>query len=235
MNERALRSRGRSRGGSRIHVVLCGSEIRDGRFGRMRVPIARPLGRLSVVTRLAFRRTRHRLFHAIGGDSTDLAGDCKGQFRPFGGVKPISPSIAHRFENYPLLTLAIPLAVKDALPRAEVEPTGGHGHDHLVSHGDRSQMSRRVVLAGSTVVAIPIWLPRRDRLLEPIEDILPQPRLVIVDKHRGRDVHRRHEHHAFLDRGGRAAFLDGLGDVDDLLPLFRVECEVVCVRFHRRV
>ena len=56
--------------------------------------------------------------------------------------------------------------------------------------------------------------------------------LVIVHEHRRRDVHRRDEHHAFADAGGGAALLDDVGDVDDLLPLLRLECEIVGVRLH---
>src|SRR5439155_7743072 len=68
--------------------------------------------------------------------------------------------------------------------------------------------------------------------LQPIENILPEIRLVIVDEYRCGDVHRRNEHHAVDDVGLRAALLDVVGDVDDLLAALRVEGEIVRVRLH---
>src|SRR5215212_3710537 len=129
-------------------------------------PIARPLGRLSVVTRLAFLPHASPAVPRLGGDSTDLARDSQGQFRPVGGVTPTGASSAHGLENHPLRPLAIPFALEDPLPGPKIESTGGHGNDHFVSDRERSQMRRGIVLTGSAVVPIAIWLPRRDRPLE---------------------------------------------------------------------
>ena len=89
-----------------------------------------------------------------------------------------------------------------------------------------------VVLARPAVVPVALGIPRSDRLLEPIENVLPEPRLVIVHKDRRRDVHGRDEHHALANPGGGAAALDLLGDVDDLLALLRLEGEIVGMRLH---
>src|SRR3569833_2437703 len=84
-----------------------------------------------------------------------------------------------------------------------------------------------VVFACAAVVPIAVRIPRRDGALEPIENVLPQPGLVVVHEHRGRDVHRRDEHHSLCDRRRRATALHVVGDVDDVVPLFRVDREVV--------
>ena len=69
-------------------------------------------------------------------------------------------------------------------------------------------------------------------MLQPVENVLPQSGLVIVDKHGRRDVHRRNENEALADVRGGAAFLDFIGDVDDLLTFLRVEGQVAGVGFH---
>src|SRR6476620_11459293 len=97
---------------------------------------------------------------------------------------------------------------------------------------ERPKMCRRVVLPSAAVVPIALRVPRCDRLLEPIENVLPQARLVIVHKHRRGDVHRRDQHHSLLDRRGGTALLDFVRDVDDLLTLLGVEGEILRVCLH---
>src|SRR5690242_12106964 len=96
-------------------------------------------------------------------------------------LKPLATalSIPQSLENHALRSLAVPLAVKDPLPGTEVEPAGGDRHDHLMADRERPEVGRGVVLACPAVMAIPLGIPRRDRLLEPIEDVLPKTRLVV--------------------------------------------------------
>src|SRR5215211_4023350 len=89
-------------------------------------------------------------------------------------------SVTHRLEDHALGSLAIPFAVEDALPGTQIESSRGHRDDDLVAQREGSQMSRGVVLSGARVVPIGIRLPRRDPRLEPLEDIGPQARLVVV-------------------------------------------------------
>src|SRR6476660_7930725 len=114
-------------------------------------------------------------------------------------VKPCCGSISHRLENDPFGTLAVPLAIEDSLPRPEIELSGRDRYDDLVADGDRAEMRRGVVLARAAVVAVSLGVPRRDGLLEPIEDVLPESRLVVVHEYGGRDMHRRGEHHPLAD------------------------------------
>src|SRR6185437_13884165 len=142
--------------------------------------------------------------------------------------------LPHRLQNHPLRPLSVPFAVEDSLPRSEVEMAARHRHDHLVADRDRAQMRRGVVLAGAAVMPIAFRIPRRHRLLEPVENVFPEIRLVIIHEYRRRDVHRRHEHHAFRDSRRGSTSFDGVGDVDDLLAPLRVEGEVIGVCLHGR-
>src|ERR1051326_5961566 len=146
---------------------------------------------------------------------------------------PCYVSVSHRFEDRARRSLPLPFAVENPRPGTQIESAGSHGHDDLVPNRDRSQMGRGIVLAGPAVVTVLVRVPRSDRLLEPIEDILPQIRLMIVYEHRRRDVHSRGEDHAFANARGGATRLDRVGDVDDLLSLLRFEREVVGMRLHR--
>src|SRR5690348_3528912 len=139
---------------------------------------------------------------------------------------------AQRLEDHALGALAVPFAVEDALPGAEIEAAGGDGDDHLVTDGERAQVRGGVVLAGAAVVTVRVGRPGRDALLEPLLDVLPEAGLVIVDEHRGGDMHGGDEDHPLGDVGFGAAGLDVIGDVDDLLALRRLEDPVGRVGTH---
>src|SRR5919198_1811271 len=143
-------------------------------------------------------------------------------------------SLSHGLKDYPLRSLPVPFAVEDALPGSEIEPGFGDRDDDLVADSKRTQVSGGVVLAGTAVMPVAVGLPRRDVVLEPIEDVLPKAGLMIVHEHRRGDVHRRHEDHALVNVGSRATSIDTVRDVDDLLAAFRVEGEIVGMGLHWR-
>src|SRR5438045_3640196 len=153
--------------------------------------------------------------------------DQQSEFRAIGDVMPcyaatrkwsLTPiridvrSVSHRFQDHALRSLPIPFAIENPLPGTEIEAAVGHRNDDLVANGDRSQMGRRVILTRSAVVTVLAGVPRRHRLLEPIEDILPQIWLMVVNEDRRRDVHRGGEDHALPNSRGGAASLDRIGD-----------------------
>src|SRR5256886_17180848 len=93
---------------------------------------------------------------------------------------------------------------------------------------------RDLTVTGVQTCALPISprLPWGDRLLEPLQDVRPEPRLVIVHEHGRRDVHGAYEYESLL-HAARAHLLDHLiGDVEDLLTLLGIEPEVVGVGLH---
>src|SRR5262245_61151062 len=137
--------------------------------------------------------------------------------------------LAHHLHDDALSPLAIELGVEHLLPRTEIEATVGDRQHHLMTHDCAFQMCVRVVFAS---LVVPVVEPRRRQLLEPRLKIVNQAVLPVVHIDTCGDVHGRHEHHAFL----HAAFLNNLRDVvsdaDKLLPLLRVEPEVLCVESH---
>jgi hypothetical protein len=117
------------------------------------------------------------------------------------------------------------VTVEDLLPGAEVELSLRDREHDLVRHEVALEMRVRVVLA----VVVPVLLGRRVRreALEPVVEVLDEPRLGVVHVDGGRDVHRVHEAEPVLDPGGCDERLHLLGDVHVVAPLRRLEGEVV--------
>src|SRR5687767_4824566 len=93
--------------------------------------------------------------------------------------------LAEDLDHQPLVAAAVELDVEDRLPRAEVEPPLGDGHDHLVVHEQVLQVRVPVVLAAAVVAVVAgvrqqlargvvrRFLPaRRRELVEPLERVL---------------------------------------------------------------
>jgi hypothetical protein len=99
------------------------------------------------------------------------------------------------------------------------------------SDREAAKVCGRVVLAG-LVVPVPLGIPGRHRVLQPVQDIVPQPRFVVIHEHRGADVHGAHEHEAVADATGAHLRGDVVRDVDDLLAALGLEPEVVGMYGH---
>src|SRR5438034_3487285 len=139
----------------------------------------------------------------------------------------LSPYLdADHFDHDALLALPIELRVEHLLPRPEIERAVRDRQDHLVTHDGALQVSIGVVL---TRLVMPIVEARRGELLAPDLEVVDETVLPVVHVHAGGDVHRRHERGAFL----HPAFLhdrrDLVGDAYELLPLLRVDLEVIGV------
>src|SRR5438876_1266782 len=142
-----------------------------------------------------------------------------------------APSFPHHLDDHPLPTLAVPLTVKHPLPGAQIELAVRNRHDHLVADREAPQVRGGVVLP-RVVVPVAGGIPRGDGFFEPLEDITPQAGFVIVHEYGRRDVHRAHEREALQHAALGDLSGDLVGDVDDLLPLLRVEPEIVGVALH---
>src|SRR5712691_769000 len=140
-------------------------------------------------------------------------------------------SLPEHFDDHALFPLSVPLSVEHALPRTEVQLATGDRHDHFMTDRETAQM-RGCVVFSRFIVTIALRIPRRDRALEPLQDVIPQSRLVIVHEYRRRDVHRADQYDPLAD----PAFLDltghFVGDVDDFLAAFGIEPEVVRLGLH---
>src|SRR2546422_324136 len=134
-------------------------------------------------------------------------------------------------DDHTLPALAVPLTVKHPLPGAEIELSLRDRYQHLVADRQAPEVRRRVVFTG-LVVPVAARVPRRDGPLQPFEDVLPQPRLMVVHEHRRRDVHGAHEDEAFPHAALPHLLGHRVADVDDLLPRLGVEPHVVSVRLH---
>src|SRR6266850_4029141 len=140
-------------------------------------------------------------------------------------------SLSQDFDYYPFLPLSIPLTIKHPLPRPEVELSCGDRHDDLVPDREAAQVSRGVVLA-RLVVPIPLGIPGRDRPLQPLQDVFPQSRLVVIHENGCGDVHGTDECQTFTHRADLHLLHHFLGDVDDLLTPLRVEPQIMGMALH---
>src|SRR6267154_790729 len=140
-------------------------------------------------------------------------------------------SLSQNLDDHSLLPLAVPLAIKHALPRTEIQLAGRDRHDHLVPDRQAAQVRRRVVLPGF-IMAIPRRIPRGDGPLEPLQDVFPESGLMVIHENRRRDVHGTNQHETFTHLANRDFLHNLVSYVDDLLSPLRVEPEVVSPRLH---
>src|SRR5215831_329922 len=139
--------------------------------------------------------------------------------------------VAENLDDDTLAALSVPLTIEHPLPGAKVQLSLGDRHDHLVTHREAAQVGGGVVLPG-LIVPVTLGIPRRDGVFEPVLDVVPQPRFVIVHEHRRGDMHGGHEDEPFRHPARADLLLDGVRDIDDLLPLLRVEPQIVGVALH---
>ncbi len=98
--------------------------------------------------------------------------------------------LADDFYKYAFLPPAVEFAVKDLLPRAEVELAVGDGNHDLAAHDLALVMGIGVVFAGAVVVVSFGRRIERREFLEPLLVIMQKTRLIIVDENAGGNVHR---------------------------------------------
>src|SRR5215467_6184207 len=135
----------------------------------------------------------------------------------------MTDSLSQSLEQHALRAASVEFAVVDALPRSEVEFAIGDGHEHLMAEQHPLEVRVRVVFAR---LMMPIVESMRRELLEPLHDVVPEPGLMVVDEDARGDVHRTHEDEAVAQPRARAHFFYAVGDVDDLVTVFRVERDV---------
>src|SRR5438552_15181964 len=88
-------------------------------------------------------------------------------------------SLPQNFDDDPFLALSVPLAIKDALPRPEVELSRRDRHDDLMPDSEAPQMRVGVVFDGH-VVPVPMRIPRIAHTFHPLAHVLPHTRFVIL-------------------------------------------------------
>ena len=132
--------------------------------------------------------------------------------------------------NTRLLASAIKLAVEDLLPGAEVELALCDGNDNLPPHDLPLQMPIGIILTG----IMPVLRHRlmRRKLLQPHLKIMMQPRLIVIDKNRRRDMHGIDEHQPFTNAAFPQALFHLRGNIDKCPSRRRLKPEFLPVAFH---
>ena len=138
-------------------------------------------------------------------------------------------SLSHYLNDSPFATLAIKFAVKDLLPRAEIEFAVGHRNDHLVVNENVLQVAVGVGLTGAMMLVI--LLERRESF-QPLIDIAPDAGLVVIDGYAGRDVHCGNQNHAFANAALANGVLDFIRDENIFAVVLRIEPQVFGVKLH---
>ena len=78
----------------------------------------------------------------------------------------------------------------------------------------------------------PARIPRRDGVLQPVQDVVPQAGLVVIDEDGGADVHRADQDKPLPDAAHADLFRHLVGNVQDFLAALGVEPEVMCMGCH---
>lgn len=137
--------------------------------------------------------------------------------------------LSHHLHDYTLVPLSVEFRVENALPRAEVEPSGGDWDDDLMVYQQGLEMGITVRFAR---IMVAIILAKGRQLLQPLVDIFDEPSLVVIHINARRYVHGRDQNHAFL----HTAFLkDGFdlgSDVNVFAVLAGMKLQVFGVEFH---
>src|SRR5687768_1619319 len=141
----------------------------------------------------------------------------------------VTALVPHHLDDNARLPPAVELGVEHLLPGAEVERAAGDRQDDLVSHECPLQVCVGVVLARLMMAVVQTG---GRELLQPLLKIVDQAVLPVVDVHGGSDVHRRDEDDPFLHAALFHGCGDLVGDADELLPLLRVEPQIVGKCFH---
>lgn len=117
----------------------------------------------------------------------------------------------------------------DAFPRPEVELAFGNGDDDLMAEQHSLEVRIRIVLAGLMMHVIGL---ARSKLFEPLHDVFPKTRLMVVHENAGGDVHGAHENEAVPQLRAFAKTLDFVGDIEDLVTLAGLHRKIFGMRDH---
>ena len=137
---------------------------------------------------------------------------------------------ANDLDKDPLGAFPVKLTVKNPLPGAEIEPTGGHGHHHLPAHQSALEVGVGVVLG--TIVAVLGVGFFRGQLFQPLFEVLMQAGLVVIDENGGGDVHGVDQAETFPDAGFRQGGFDLGRDVKEGPAGGGAEGEFLAERLH---
>ena len=111
------------------------------------------------------------------------------------------------------------------------EPPLGDGHHHLAAHHLALDVGVGIVLAG---VVVPVLADGGvgHQAFQPFGLIVVQPALIVVDEHRGGDVHGIDQRQSFPDAARPQGFLHLGRDVEEAHPFGHFENQFPAITFH---
>jgi hypothetical protein len=139
-------------------------------------------------------------------------------------------SLSDDFHEHSLVPSAVEFAVENLFPRPEVQFAFGNRDDDFAAHDLALEVGVSIVFA-SAIVAISGGRLVRRQFFQPDLVIVMEARFIVINKHRGGDVHGVDETKAFLHAAPMNQFLDLRRDVDEPAPIRYLEPKMFSERF----
>jgi hypothetical protein len=134
------------------------------------------------------------------------------------------------FHQHSLAPSAVEFAVENLFPRAEVQFAFGDCNDDFPAHDLTLEVGVGIVFASAIVAISGSRLMRRE-FFQPDLIIVMESRFIVINKHRGGDVHGVDETKAFGHAAPVNQFLDLRRDVDETAPIRHLEPKMFSQRF----
>lgn len=149
----------------------------------------------------------------------------------FDGQPTCQKLFANDLNQNPLAAVTVKFAVEDVFPGTEIEFSFGNGDDDFASHDLTFHVSIGVILTGAIVMVVGggcVWC----ELFQPDIIVMMQAAFVVVDEHRGGDVHGIDEAKAFLHAALFDEMFDRFGDVEKTAAIGNFKPKLFGKRFH---
>jgi hypothetical protein len=132
--------------------------------------------------------------------------------------------------EHPLSPLAVEFAVKDLFPRTEVQFAVRDRHHYFPAHDRALKVRVTVVFSGSVmpVFIFSVW----SELFNPLQKILMQPFLLVVDKNRTGNMHGIDKAQTFLYAAFSYRLFDVARDIYDIIAILGIERKIFGMGFH---
>ena len=138
--------------------------------------------------------------------------------------------VSNYLDEHSLSAAAVEFAVEDLFPRAEIEFAFGDGDDDFAAHDLTLEVGVSIVFAGAIVAISGGWRVWR-QFFQPDLVIVMESRFIVINKHRGGDVHGVDETKAFGHAALANEFLNLGRDVDEPAPARDLKPQMFSERF----
>ena len=138
--------------------------------------------------------------------------------------------ISNYFDEHSLAPAAVEFAVENLFPRPEVQFAFGDRDDDFAAHDLTLEVGVSIVFARAIVAIRGGRLVRRE-FFQPDLVIVMESGFIVINKHRGGDVHGVDETKAFGHAAPVNKFLDLRRDVDEPAPARHLKPKMFSKRF----